>query len=493
MFGNSDVNITVQLRDDLQADEPASPVTSLFFFVDHHTNVIIDKQDSDDGTDHRIRRLKSTSPMLHELGHALGLTHPGPYNGLQATLIYGVDNVYPEDTTRYTIMSYFGHGLSACRPFRSRGLLLHPDAARHRRDPVDLRRQHVDPHAATPPTASIPTMRGPSSGGTFTFDPYDFDKVNIRPSRSGMPAASIRSTPADTVLHRFPHRRPVVEPDHRSARRPLLVDRIYHSSGRLRGHSISQPLINNIAIAYGVTIENAIGGDGNDTLHRQRRRQLLTGNGGDDSIFGGGRRRYAGGRRRRRSAAAATRAHDHLLGGSGTTTAARAAPATICWRAALAPMFSNGGAGFDTASYANAAGRSCFRRIAAAMPRRHPSAMSSSSIESWVLTPFDDIFNAFATDDRIDGGNGDDQIFGIGGADTLIGNFGNDTLSGGDGADRIDGGAGADAMSGGAGDDTYLRRQCRRYRFRKHPDRAIPASISSSARSATRSAPAWRI
>lgn len=41
---------------------------------------------------------------LHELGHALGLGHTGPYNG---SATYGVDNIYTNDSWQYSVMSYF--------------------------------------------------------------------------------------------------------------------------------------------------------------------------------------------------------------------------------------------------------------------------------------------------------------------------------------------------------------------------------------------------
>jgi serralysin len=49
---------------------------------------------------------------IHEVGHALGLGHAGPYNG---TADYGTDNIYTNDNWAYTVMSYFdqaeaGHG-----------------------------------------------------------------------------------------------------------------------------------------------------------------------------------------------------------------------------------------------------------------------------------------------------------------------------------------------------------------------------------------------
>ncbi len=47
-------------------------------------------------------------------------------------------------------------------------------------------------------------------------------------------------------------------------------------------------LSENIAIAYGAVIENAIGGSGNDALHGNDADNVLTGGGGDDQITGGG-------------------------------------------------------------------------------------------------------------------------------------------------------------------------------------------------------------
>ena len=49
--------------------------------------------------------------ILHELGHTLGLSHPGPYdagdNG-KDPITYDADAVFAQDTRQYTVMSYFG-------------------------------------------------------------------------------------------------------------------------------------------------------------------------------------------------------------------------------------------------------------------------------------------------------------------------------------------------------------------------------------------------
>lgn len=46
--------------------------------------------------------------LLHEIGHAIGLSHPAAYNASAGTSItYGNNAVYFEDSLQYSVMSYF--------------------------------------------------------------------------------------------------------------------------------------------------------------------------------------------------------------------------------------------------------------------------------------------------------------------------------------------------------------------------------------------------
>ncbi len=62
--------------------------------------------------------------------------------------------------------------------------------------------------------------------------------------------------------------------------------------------------------------------------------------------------------------------------------------------------------------------------------------------------------SAASGNDSLDGGEGNDTLYGQDGNDTLLGAPGNDTLFGGKGADRLYGGKGADLLYGGAGADS---------------------------------------
>src|SRR5262249_30222742 len=47
--------------------------------------------------------------FIHEIGHALGLDHPGNYNaGPGQVITYANSASYVEDSLQYTVMSYFG-------------------------------------------------------------------------------------------------------------------------------------------------------------------------------------------------------------------------------------------------------------------------------------------------------------------------------------------------------------------------------------------------
>lgn len=184
-------------------------------------------------------------------------------------------------------------------------------------------------------------------------------------------------------------------------------------------------LTNNIGIAFGCNIENAVGGSGGDTLLGSEMANLLEGgagtdtlrgNGGDDTLRGGtGNDLLEGGA-----------GNDNLSGGEGDDVLAGGAGNDTL----------DGGAGNDTASYAAV---SATVRVSLGIS----GAQATGGGGNDILIGIENLIGGTGADllvgndgaNVLDGGNGADQLFGGGGADVLIGGGGRDMLSGGDGGD----------------------------------------------------------
>ena len=134
----------------------------------------------------------------------------------------------------------------------------------------------------------------------------------------------------------------------------------------------------NIAIAYGAIIENAVGGSGNDTMIGNEFDNVLRGNRGNDSIDGG----------------------------AGNDTASYQA-ATKAVLVDLSKHSASGGDGNDTLV----------------------------SIENVIGSSSNDTLIGDGGSNVLHGGAGNDTLYGGAGNDFIYGDLGNDTLNGGAGAD----------------------------------------------------------
>ena len=180
---------------------------------------------------------------IHETGHALGLGHQGPYNGSGT---YGVSNIFTTDTWRSSIMSYFSQNNYGGSSY---DYTVSPEMA-------DIWAMQTI-YGAAPSTRSGSTTYGfHSNAGT----PYDFAAY------SGTPAFTIYDTGGTDTLDAS---------GYSNAQTIDLRPGMWSSVG---GYT------NNIGIYLTTTVENAVGGSGNDTFYGNTANNTFTGNAGVDTV-----------------------------------------------------------------------------------------------------------------------------------------------------------------------------------------------------------------
>ena len=192
------------------------------------------------------------------------------------------------------------------------------------------------------------------------------------------------------------------------------------------------------AIAYGVTIENANGGNGADELTGNISDNVLNGNGGFDTLNGGaGNDTLDGGQ-----------GDDSLNGGSGADSLDGRKGGDVL-RAGDGADFVGGQNGADSLFGENGAD---LVRGGAGGDRLN----GGGGMDTLEGGDGDDFLFGWTNDDTLDGGKGTDTILGGDGGDSLRGRNGDDDLSGNGGGDTLKGDGGNDTLSGGDGDDALF-------------------------------------
>ncbi len=193
--------------------------------------------------------------LTHEIGHALGLSHPGDYNGGAPS--YPGNATYWQDSRAYTVMSYFGsagvgHSLNAF----AAGPQLHDIAAIQRL------------YGANMTTRTGDTVYGWNSNtGTEHFD--------INTTTEGVVFAVWDAGGIDTFDFSGYSTNSEID----------LREEAFSSVGP--GNGGAGVAVGNVAIARGAVIENAIGGSGNDTIIGNSANNVLDGGAGSDTLTGG--------------------------------------------------------------------------------------------------------------------------------------------------------------------------------------------------------------
>ncbi len=356
--------------------------------------------------------------ILHEMGHSLGLQHPGDYNAGDGVLTYEANAEFVQDTRKTSIMSYFG-GYDIANDVwvtDSSGI-----NAIYSSTPTiyDILTVQIK-YGANPTTRVGDTRYGWNSNagwdyfdfGKWSHDTEIFSFTPAAQRNSVKPIFAIYDAGGHDVLDASQFLNSASIVNYVSA-----AQRIDLAPG---SYSSILGMTDNISIAFGTVIEGAVGGNGNDTITGNQADNDLNGGLGDDVILGfGGNDTIIGdngsdsidggdGNDSIDSGAG----QDTLLGGNGDDTL----DGMIAFVATI-----DGGAGDDSII---------------------GSAVGDNSLAGG---SGNDTITALFGNDTIDGGRGDDVI---------IGEIGNDSLSGGDGNDVIEGGIDSDTIAGGAGDDT---------------------------------------
>ena len=376
----------------------------------------------------------SFNVYLHEIGHALGLAHPGNYNFVAE---YGVDNRFLNDSWQTTVMSYFSQADNTWVD-ADLALPVTPMIA----DVIAVRNLYGAPAAAN----AGDTVYGTGSNvGGYLGQLF----ANLTGERqdpgvyAGEPIAlTIFDTGGiDTI-------------DLRTDAGDQRVD--------LRPEAISDVLglTGNLAIARGTTIENFVAGSGNDTvtgnaaanrLEGRAGHDRLTGGGGDDTLRGaGGDDTLQGGD-----------GDDMLVGNAGGDVLTGGGGDDVLWggndddRIEGGPGDDRiiGGAGRDTLDYSGSDTGITVSLATGDASGGDAQGDRISRIEDVVGSAHDDRITGDDAGNRLSGGDGDDALTGGGGDDALTGGGGDDALTGGDGDDKLVGGDGDDKLVGNRGDD----------------------------------------
>ena len=440
---------------------------------------------------------------LHEIGHALGLGHPAPY---ERPYIYGVvgeegvDNQFTNDSYQSTVMSYFSQNRN-----------------------TDINASTAIP--VTPMMADILAVQqlyGVPTGINASDTVYGHNSNldgHLGDFFARWTAGTLRKPTALTLYDNGGTDTLDLRTDTDNQRIDLTPE----------SHSDVYGLIGNLSIARDTIIERYVAGSGDDSVTGNASDNLLEGRDGTDTLMGGlGNDTLIGGA-----------GADTLDGGEGSDTAAydgSEAPVTVnlgtstatggdaegdtftsienlsgsafddtltgdtgnnILEGAAGADVLDGGDGLDTAAYTHSNAAVTVNLLNGTATGGHAAGDTITNIENVSSSRYNDTLTGDTKANRLDGGSGHDHLTGGAGADVLVGGPGNDaayyaisaaavtvnlldgtgtggdaegdtldsieylsgsghddTLIGNAGNNVLAGGAGADTLDGGEGIDT---------------------------------------
>ena len=187
--------------------------------------------------------------LIHEIGHALGLSHPGPYNADNSAITYENSAKFIQDSSQYTVMSYFAGSKTGQFPGKEN------DSNTPQLFDILAMQNKYGPNMQT---RSDDTIYGfESNAGAI----YDF-ALNSSPQFSIWDGGGIDTFNASGFSQK------------------QIINLNPNTFSNIGGQ------IYNISIALNVSIENAVGGSGDDFLYGNALENMIQAGAGDDSIEG---------------------------------------------------------------------------------------------------------------------------------------------------------------------------------------------------------------